>query len=70
MLSAVKNLENVQSLTLKIEEVAQLLGVGRGTAYNLAKRPDFPSIRVGARLIVPKHLFFEWLEKNAAKPVE
>ena len=40
--------------TLTVEEAAQRLGIGRGTAYEAAKRGEIPTIRLGKRLVVPK----------------
>ena len=45
---------NDERLTYKIEEAGKLLGVGRNTVYEAAKRGDFPTIRIGKRLLVPK----------------
>ncbi len=39
--------------TLKIEEVAQILGIGRQTAYSLANSGQLPTLRLGRRLVVP-----------------
>lgn len=40
--------------TYKIEEAGRLLGIGRNQAYEAARRGDFPVIRIGKRLLVPK----------------
>jgi len=39
--------------TLSVEEAAQALGISRGSAYEAARRGDFPTIRIGRRLLVP-----------------
>jgi hypothetical protein len=41
------------SRTYSIDEVADLLGIGRNSAFAAAGK-DFPAIRVGKRLLVPK----------------
>jgi excisionase family DNA binding protein len=46
----------------RINEVAQILRVGRNQAYEAAKRGEIPSIRIGKRLIVPGW-FVRQLEK-------
>lgn len=43
-----------ERLTLTVEEAAELLGISRALAYNLAKRGDLPCVRLGRRLIVPR----------------
>lgn len=46
--------EPLASKTYRIEEAAQLLGIGRNHAYEAAKRGDLPVIKIGKRLLVPK----------------
>jgi excisionase family DNA binding protein len=41
-------------VTLTVEEAGQLLGIGRGLAYESARRGDIPTLRIGRRLVVPK----------------
>jgi excisionase family DNA binding protein len=45
-----------ERLTYTIEETAGLLGVGRGTCYEAARRNELPVpvIRIGRRLLVSK----------------
>ena len=52
--------------TYKIEEAARLLGIGRNQAYEAAKRGDFPIIRIGARILVPKAAFDRLLDGKLA----
>jgi excisionase family DNA binding protein len=40
-------------LTVRVEEAAGLLGISRGLAYELVKRGELPSLRLGRRLVVP-----------------
>lgn len=39
-------------LTLTVEQAAQVLGIGRSTAYDLIHRGDIPSLRLGRRIVV------------------
>ena len=39
--------------TLTVEEAAVVLGIGRGLAYEAARRGELPTLRLGRRLIVP-----------------
>lgn len=48
-------------LTLTIEEVACLLGLGRTAAYEAARRGEIPSRRLGRRVIVPVPALLDWL---------
>ena len=46
-------MNNNQNLTLTVEQAAQLLGIGRSTAYELVHGGDIPSLRLGRRIVVP-----------------
>ncbi len=40
-----------------VEEAAERLGIGRGTAYDAARRGELPVVRIGRRLLVPRAAF-------------
>ena len=46
--------DNLNKLTLTISETARLLGIGRNTAYELARTGQLPALRLGKRLLVPR----------------
>lgn len=48
--------------TITIEQAAQLLGLGRTAAYEAARRGEFPTRRLGRRLVVPVPALLAWLE--------
>ncbi len=48
-------------ITLTVEEVASLLGLGRTAAYEATRRGEIPSRRLGRRVIVPVPALLEWL---------
>ena len=54
-------------LTLSIDEVASVLGLGRTAAYEAARRGDIPSRRLGRRVIVPVPAFLDWLGATPAE---
>ena len=39
--------------TLSVQELASQLGIGLSKAYALVKEPDFPTIRIGTRILIP-----------------
>ena len=43
-----------RGMTLTIEEAAQLLGIGRQSAYQAARAGELPTIRLGRRMLVPR----------------
>lgn len=49
-------------LFLNAETVAGVLGIAMSSAYELMKEKEFPALRVGNRLIVPKEKFISWVE--------
>jgi excisionase family DNA binding protein len=54
--------EVIARRTFTIEEAGQMLGLGRNTAYALAKSGRLPTIRLGRRLLVPKAALDRLLE--------
>jgi excisionase family DNA binding protein len=51
-------------LVLSVEEAAQVLRISRGLAYELVRRGDIPSIRLGRRVLVPVAALRELLSKG------
>jgi excisionase family DNA binding protein len=47
---------------LNVEEVADLLGLGRNSVYEAANRGEIPHRRVGRRLIFSRTAVMEWLQ--------
>lgn len=48
-------------LFLNSETVAKTLGVSPSSAYELMHEPDFPVLRIGNRMVVPKEQFIQWV---------
>jgi excisionase family DNA binding protein len=59
-------------LTYSIDEAAEAIGVGRGSAYELVRRGNLRTVRVGRRVLVPRDAVLEFLglehEQEAASP--
>ena len=51
-------------LMLSVPDVAKVLGISRAGAYELAHSREFPSMKIGSRIIVPKDKFLLWIEKQ------
>ena len=47
--------------TITIEQAAKVLGLGRTAAYEAARRGEFPTRRLGRRVVVPVPALLEWL---------
>lgn len=50
---------------LNVEMVKNVLGISLTSAYELIHEKDFPSMKVGSRIIVPKDKFKEWIDKKS-----
>ncbi len=53
-------------LFLNAETIAKVLGISSSSGYELMHEPDFPILKIGNRMVVPKKKFIEWVEKNTA----
>ena len=51
-------------LFLNWDLVAKVLGVWPSSGYELMHEPDFPVLRVGSRMVVPKEKFIQWVEEH------
>jgi len=49
-------------LFLNAETVAKVLGIAPSSSYELMHEADFPVLKVGSRLVVPKEKFIQWVE--------
>ena len=52
-------------LFLNAELVAKVLGISSAGAYELMHEKEFPTLRVGSRMIVPKEKFIAWVAQHA-----
>ena len=51
-------------LFLNAATVAKVLGVSPSSGYELMHEPDFPVLKVGCRMVVPKDKFVEWVSQH------
>ncbi len=54
-------------LFLNAELVAKVLGVSSSSAYELMHEKDFPALKIGNRIVVPKEKFMQWVEQNTGR---
>ncbi len=52
----------MDGLTYTVDEVAALLGVARGLAYEGVRNGSIPATRVGRRWLIPRRRFHAWLD--------
>ena len=53
-----------EKLTLTVNEVARVLGISRGLAYEMVRTGKIPSIRFGKRVLVPRQALERLLKRN------
>ncbi|MGF0021767.1 excisionase family DNA-binding protein [Acidaminococcus fermentans] len=47
--------------TMSVQELSAQMGISLPKAYELVKSTEFPSIRIGTRILIPVDAFREWL---------
>lgn len=52
-------------VTLRVEELMPILGIGRNTAYELVRSGKLRSIRVGRQIRIPKAEVLRFLNTHA-----
>lgn len=57
-------------LFLNAATVARVLGISPSSGYELLHEPDFPVLKIGNRLVVPKEKFVEWVSQHTQGGVE
>ena len=50
---------------MDIAELQQYMKIGRNKAYTLVKKPDFPSIRVGSKILIDKKKLDKYLDSHS-----
>lgn len=55
-------MSDTERRTYTVEEIAQILHIGRSTAYNLVKEGHFKIVRIGNSIRISKKSFDEWLD--------
>ena len=48
-------------LSLSAEDIAATLNISRANAYMLVHRADFPTIRIGKRMVVHRDKLIDWM---------
>ena len=54
----------MEKTTMSVQELSAQMGISLPKAYELVKKPGFPVIRVGTRILIPVEGFKEWLVIN------
>lgn len=54
--------EKPERRTYTVEDIAQILGIGRTSAYILVKEGHFKIVRIGNAIRISKRSFDEWFD--------
>ena len=57
-----------EKMLLTVREAAETLGVSRATVYTLIHREDFPSIHIGARILINSKKLQDWVNNQSNLP--
>ena len=52
---------------LNVATVAKLLGISQSSGYELMHEKEFPSIKIGSRILVPRGRLKRWVENKMMK---
>ena len=52
------------SLTLRVEDLMPILGIGRNTAYELVRSKQIYSVKIGRQLRIPKQALIDYLTSS------
>ena len=59
-----------QNRTYTVDDIAAILGIGRSSAYKLAKSGAFKIIRIGNMIRISRQSFEDWLEMEEPEEIE
>lgn len=51
-------------LLLNAKQLSELLGVSDSSVYELIQEDDFPSLRIGKRIVIPKEELRKWISAH------
>ena len=54
---------------LNAQQLAEVLGISRAGAYQILNSKDFPTLRIGKRMLVPKDKLLAWIDDHTGGQV-
>ena len=64
--SMIKNYDELP-MFINADLLAELFGVSRASAYELMRERNFPSSRIGKRILVSRENLIAWVESRSEK---
>ena len=49
----------MEKATISVQQLSDQMGISLPKAYELVRRDDFPSIRIGTRILIPTDAFMQ-----------
>ena len=56
-----------ETVMYRVQDLQEILNIGRDKAYSLMKNRSFPAMRLGGRYMVTQEAFFRWLKSYEGK---
>lgn len=50
---------------MTVAEAADFMRISKPAMYEVVHRADFPKIRIGRKILIPRLEFFEWIHREA-----
>ena len=70
MMSPIQPKPSSRNRCYTVQDLQDILGVGRKSVYGLLKRNEFRWIKVGAVYRIPKKSFDDWLDSRNSEHME
>ena len=52
---------------ISVPALSKLLGISKSSCYELMHEKDFPSLRIGSRIVVPRDKLIAWIEARVGR---
>lgn len=52
---------------INVPALTKLFGISQSSCYELMHEKDFPSLRIGSRIVVPRDKLIEWIEARVGQ---
>lgn len=49
---------------ISVSGLCKYLSIGRNNAYKLCQRPDFPTVKIGSKIMIDVDDLNKWIEKQ------
>ncbi len=63
-----KNFDSYPAI-LNANQLSEVLGISRASAYQLLHMDSFPTLRIGKRMLVPKEKLIAWIDQHTGGDV-